>query len=206
MTLLLLLSLLMQALVGLGALLLLGQARRQQPESWQGVLFASQLGFALAAASAASSLPAHWLAGGAWQEASAWLEQAHRLLGQPLLALAVLTLARHWHWSRPAWGRAILGLCAFFELFRQMGHLADYRLLLELGSLALLLYGGLLHGPSSRPLRLALAALPAFVGAGLVLHGRWALPAFVVPLLLSLAYGLLLWLLLSLLALQKPQE
>lgn len=61
MSLLLLLSLLMQALVGLGALLLLGQARRQQPESWQGVLFASQLGFALAAASAASSLPAHWL-------------------------------------------------------------------------------------------------------------------------------------------------
>ena len=56
MSLLLLLSLLMQALVGLGALLLLGQARRQQPESWQGVLFASQLGFALAAASAASSL------------------------------------------------------------------------------------------------------------------------------------------------------
>ena len=69
-----------------------------------------------------------------------------------------------------------------------------------------LLYGGLLHGPSSRPLRLALAALPAFVGAGLVMHGLWALPAFVVPLLLSLAYGLLLWLLLSLLALQKPQE
>lgn len=38
----------------------------------------------------------------------------------PLLASAMLVCARNDHWSRPAWGRWLIGLFALFELLRRM--------------------------------------------------------------------------------------
>ncbi|WP_428035176.1 hypothetical protein [Amphritea sp.] len=40
----------------------------------------------------------------------------------PLLASAMLVSARNSHWSRPAWGRWLIGLFALFELLRRMEH------------------------------------------------------------------------------------
>jgi hypothetical protein len=96
----------------------------------------------------------------------------------------------------------VLGLCAFFELFRQMHLLEDYRLLLSLASLLLILYAGAVQWPQRRPLLAALAA------AGLLLLGERLADSGgslgplrrveLAQLLLIPAYGLLAWLLLAL--------
>lgn len=59
--------------------------------------------------------------------ADADLGTLQRMLGSlgyfvalPFLASALLVAVRNDHWSRPAWGRWLIGLFAFFELFRRM--------------------------------------------------------------------------------------
>ncbi|WP_312934981.1 hypothetical protein, partial [Stutzerimonas nitrititolerans] len=81
-------------------------------------------------------------------EARRWLLQATLLLGFPLIGTVALTLARRWSWSRPGWGRMVLGLCAFFELARQLGWSEPYALGLGLGSASLILYAGLVQWPA----------------------------------------------------------
>ncbi|MFV0455033.1 MAG: hypothetical protein ACK5NQ_08565, partial [Pseudomonas sp.] len=81
-------------------------------------------------------------------EARRWLLQATLLLGFPLIGTVALTLARHWTWSRPNWGRMVLGLCAFFELARQLGWSEPYALGLGIGSASLVLYAGLVQWPA----------------------------------------------------------
>lgn len=113
---------------GLGAVLA-WRARAGQPEPTQRGLFCAVLGFVLAAA---SGLMALGLAAGqaGLLEADIWLRQATSQLGVPLIALAVLTAGRRWHWSGPTWGRVVLGLCVFFELARQIGWSQPYALVL----------------------------------------------------------------------------
>jgi len=55
------------------------------------------------------------------------LQTLHRMLGNlayyaalPLLASAMLVSVLNKHWSRPAWGRWLIGLFALFELLRRM--------------------------------------------------------------------------------------
>lgn len=144
----------------------IGIARRGYGDAQQPALFCAQLAFALAAGTGGCAVAQ--LAGGfETLEARRWLLQATLLLGFPLLASVALTFARHWIWSRPNWGRAVLGLCAFFELARQLGWSEPYALGLGLSSALLVLYAGLLQWPARLQVAtgvlgcvLMLAALP----------------------------------------------
>ncbi|WP_432471061.1 hypothetical protein [Amphritea sp. HPY] len=55
------------------------------------------------------------------------MQTLHRMLGNlayyaalPMLVSALLVSALQQHWSRPAWGRWLIGLFALFELLRRM--------------------------------------------------------------------------------------
>ena len=135
-------------------------------------------------------------------ELHGWLSRASSYLGLPLLGLAALSLGRNWQWQGPVWGRLLLGLCACFELFRQLDRLDEYRLLLQLGSLLLLVYAGLVRWPQRRPLALALGAAGLFAGAGLLVGTDGVIgPVRRIDLfhvLLTPAYPLLAWLMIDL--------
>ena len=125
----------------------IGIARRGYGEAQQPALFCVQLAFILAAGAGGCAV-AHLAGGFETLEAQRWLLQATLLLGFPLIGAVALTLARQWTWSRPNWGRLVLGLCAFFELARQLGWSEPYALGLGLSSAMLVLYVGLLQWPS----------------------------------------------------------
>lgn len=139
------------------------------------------------------------------QEAHSWLSQASSLLGLPLLGLAALVLGRGWCLEKSSWGRAILGLCAFFELARQAGVFEHYRLLLNLLTLALLLYAALQHWRDKALLFSAIGCVGLFGIAGLWIGSKGTFGPFysvdVFHALLTLAYPLWLWVLLRLPAL-----
>ncbi len=180
------------ALACLAGAIAIGRARRHYGEADQPALFCALLGFLLPAAAATAGLMRH---GVDWQAAQLWLSQASTFLGLPLLGVAALTLGRGWAWSRPNWGRVLLGLCACFELFKQLNRLDDYRPLLNLATLLLILYAGAVQWPRRAP---------ALAGAGVA--GLFLLAAGAGGLrrvepfdaLLIAAYPLLAWLLLAL--------
>ncbi|MCP3430165.1 hypothetical protein [Stutzerimonas stutzeri] len=172
----------------------IGRARRRYDEADQPALFSAMLAFILAAASGATGLA------GGLAEAQQWLERATLLLGLPLLALAALTLARRWVWSRPNWGRVVLGLCVFFELARQLGWSESYALGLLLASALLVIYAAVLQWPERLPsgagvaagvLLLLMLPMPSGSAIGNPLAGAE-------PLLLAIASPLLALLLLRL--------
>jgi hypothetical protein len=189
------------ALACLACAIALGKARGRHPEADQPALFCALLGFLLPAAAATSGALRYGLDPN-WQAAHLWLSQASSFLGLPLLGLAALSLGRSWAWSRPNWGRAVLGLCAFFELFRQMNLLEDYRLLLGLASLLLILHAGSRQWPRRTPTLAAAGAVGLFLLAGLAVGTQ----GFIGPLrrvdlyhgLLTAAYPLIAWLILDL--------
>jgi hypothetical protein len=178
-----------------------GRARQHYGEADQPALFCALLGFLLPAAAAAVGVVRYGV-DPEWQSAHLWLSQASSFLALPLLGAAALALGRGWAWSRPNWGRIILGLCAFFELFRQMGYMEDYRLALNLATLGLILYAGAVQWPRRLPLVAALAVVGLFLTAGIAVGTE----GFIGPLrrvdlfhgLLTPAYPLLAWLLLNL--------
>jgi hypothetical protein len=189
-----LLQSLLLTLAAAASAILIGRARRRYGEADQPALFSAMLAFILAAASGATGLA------GGLAEAQQWLERATLLLGLPLLALAALTLARRWVWSRPNWGRVVLGLCVFFELARQLGWSESYALGLLLASALLVIYAAVLQWPE----RLSSGA---GVAAGVLLLLMLPMPsgstignplAGVEPLLLAIASPLLALLLLRL--------
>ena len=177
-----------------------GRARGRHGEGDQPALFCALLGFLLPAAAAGIGAVRYGF-DPSWQGAHLWLSQASSFLGLPLLGAAALALGRGWAWSRPNWGRVVLGLCAFFELFRQMGYLEDYRLALHLASLALILYAGAVQWPRRTPPLVAAAVVALFLLAGLAGSEGVAGPLRRIDLfhgLLIAAYPLLAWLLLNL--------
>lgn len=189
-----LLQALLLTLAAAASAILIGRARRRYGEADQPALFSAMLAFILAAASGATGLA------GGLAEAQQWLERATLLLGLPLLALAALTLARRWAWSRPNWGRVVLGLCVFFELARQLGWSEPYALGLLLASALLVIYAAVLQWPE----RLSSGA---GVAAGVLLLLMLPMPsgstvgnplAGAEPLLLAIASPLLALLLLRL--------
>ncbi len=189
-----LLQSLLLTLAAAASAILIGRARRRYDEADQPALFSAMLAFILAAASGATGLA------GGLAEAQQWAERATLLLGLPLLALAALTLARRWAWSRPNWGRVVLGLCVFFELTRQLGWSEAYALGLLLASALLVIYAAVLQWPERLP-------SGAGVAAGVLLLLMLPMPsgstignplAGVEPLLLAIASPLLALLLLRL--------
>ena len=189
------------ALACLACVIAVGRARKHYGEADQPALFCALLGFLLPAAAATVGVIRFGFDPDA-QTAHLWLSQASSFLGLPLLGAAALALGRGWQWSRPNWGRILLGLCAFFELFRQMNQLDDYRLLLNLATLLLILYAGAVQWPRRAHLLVASAVVGLFLLAGLAVGTE----GFIGPLrridlfhaLLTPAYPLLAWLLLSL--------
>lgn len=181
--------------------LLVGRARGRYSEGDQPALFCALLGFLLPAAAASVGVIRYGF-DPSWQPAHLWLSQASSFLGLPLLGATALALSRGWIWSRPNWGRILLGLCAFFELFRQLGYLEDYRLALSLLTLVLILYAGAMQWPQPRPLLIAAGTLGLFLLAGLGVGSEGTIgPLLRVDLfhvLLALTYPLLAWLLLIL--------
>ncbi len=179
------------ALTAGASALLIGRARRRYGEADQPALFSALLGFILTAASAACA--AATLLGMDLEQARQWLERASLLLGLPLIAIAALTLARRWVWSRSNWGRVVLGLCVFFELARQLGWNEPYAFGVMLTSALLAIYAGALQWPARLPTL-------AGVAAGALLLGMAPLPNGVSitnplgdlgPLLLAIASPLL---------------
>ncbi|MHB0765402.1 hypothetical protein ACYCFC_13645 [Stutzerimonas sp. NM35] len=178
----------------------IGLARRGYAEPRQPALFCALLAFALAAGIGASAV-ARLAFGLDTLEAERWLLRATLLLGLPLLGLVALTFARQWNWSRPAWGRVVLGLCAFFELARQLGWGDPYALTLGLLSALLVIHAGLLQWPARQQAAagsvggvLLLAALP-WTGLSI---GDNPLASYQ-QLCLALACPVTAWLLLNLL-------
>lgn len=142
-----LLQAILLTLAALASAVWIGTARRGYEEPEQPALFCALLAFSLAAGTGACAV-ARLAFGHDTLEAERWLLQATLLLGLPLVGVAALTLSRRWRWNRPTWGRIVLGLCAFFELARQLGWSAPYQLALGLISALLVLYAGLLQWPA----------------------------------------------------------
>lgn len=179
----------------------IGRARGRYDEGDQPALFCALLGFLLPAAAAGVGVIRYGF-DPSWQAAHLWLTQASSFLGLPLLGAAALALGRGWAWSRPNWGRIVLGLCAFFELFRQMGYLEDYRLALNLAALVLILYAGAVQWPRRAPAISAAIVVGLFLTAGLAVGTEGMIGPLrridLFHVLLIPAYLLLAWLLLSL--------
>ncbi|MGY4531691.1 hypothetical protein ACVW0Y_000801 [Pseudomonas sp. TE3786] len=135
-----------------------------------------------------------------WQTLHAKLSQASSLLALPALGVAALTLIRGWHWQRLGWCWVIISLSLLFEGAKRLGVLDSYKLALNLATLLLFLYAGVTQGRKAVPAAVGVVAL--FIVAGLVVGTQGNLgPLLRVDLfhaLLSLAYVLLTWLLLSL--------
>jgi hypothetical protein len=189
------------ALACLACAIAIGKARRPYGEADQPALFCALLGFLLPAAAATVGVVRFGIDPDA-QAAHLLLSQASSFLGLPLLGAAALALGRGWEWSRANWGRILLGLCAFFELFRQMNQLEDYRLLLNLATLLLILYAGAVQWPRRAPLASAIAIVGLFLLAGLAVGTEGFIGSLrrvdLFHALLTPAYPLLAWLLLSL--------
>jgi hypothetical protein len=177
----------------------IGLARRHYDEPHQPALFSVMLAFTLAACTGASAT-AGLVLGMDTIEAERWLLQATLLLGVPLVGAGVLTLSRQWVLSRPSWGRVVIGLCAFFELARQLGWSAHYALALGLFSALVVAYAGLLQWPERLQAAAGLAGgvlLLALLPWGGLLTGATQLQAFQL-LWLALATPIIAWLVLRL--------
>jgi chromate transport protein ChrA len=142
-----LLQALLLTLTATASAIWIGTARRGYGEPDQPALFCALLAFTLAAGTGACAL-ARLALGLDTLEAQRWLQQATLMLGLPLVGVVALTLSRKWVWSRPTWGRVLLGLCVFFEMARQFGWSGPYALGLGLASAALVLYAGVLQWPA----------------------------------------------------------
>ncbi|MCQ4321978.1 hypothetical protein [Stutzerimonas stutzeri] len=186
-------------LTGLASAIWIGSARRGYGEPDQPALFSALLAFSLAAGTGACAA-ARLALGADALEAERWLLQATLLLGLPLVGVVALTLSRRWIWSRPTWGRVVIGLCAFFELARQLGWSAPYALSLGLLSALLVVYAGLLQWPARLQAAAGLAGgvlLMALLPWGGLLLSSNPLQAYQ-QLWLALAIPIIAWLLLHL--------
>ena len=187
----------------------IGRARGRYGEGDQPALFCALLGFLLPAAAASVGVIRYGF-DPSWQAAHLWLSQASSFLGLPLLGATALALGRGRVWSRPTWGRILLGLCAFFELFRQFGHLEEYRLALNLASLATIAYAGAVQWPRRGPVIAGALIVGLFLLAGVAVGSEgWLGPLRRIDLfhgLLTPAYPLLAWLLLALPGTRAPHS
>lgn len=177
----------------------IGLARRGYGEPHQPALFSALMAFSLAAATGACAT-ARLAMGLDTLEAERWLLQATLLLGIPLVGAAALTFSRQWTWSRPTWGRLVMGLCAFFELARQLGWSPHYALMVGLLSALLVSYAGLLRWPMRLQTAAGLAGgllLMALLPWGGLLIRANPLQPFEL-LWLALAIPIIAWLLLRL--------
>lgn len=108
----------------------------------------------------------------------------------PLLASTMLISARNSHWSRPAWGRWLIGLFALFELLRRMEHGEIYTQVVAVAVSAVMLASAFMT--SHKQLRNATLLAAANMAVALLLTGPGNLVAspltdnnYLYPLLLA---------------------
>jgi hypothetical protein len=184
------------ALACLASLLWLRPAFAGQP-----VLRALLLGFGLTATAALCGAVRYGL-DPSWIDRHRSFTQLSAALGLPLLGLATFALSRGLAWARSIWTLWLLVLVGLFIGARVLGVDPGYRLALNLATLLLILYAGLSRWPQRTPALAAAAVVGLFLVAGLGVGTE----GFVGPLrrvdlfhaLLTLAYPLLAWLLLTL--------
>ncbi|MBM7061418.1 hypothetical protein JQX08_11950 [Pseudomonas sp. UL073] len=136
--------------------------------------------------------------------------QASGLLGLPLLGLAAFSLSRGLSGDWRPWSAIVVALGIGAALASHFGVLGSYRILLNLLPLLLLIEAALRQRPRIAPLAAACTGVGLFLGAGLAV----GTDGFIGPLrridlfhaLLTLAYGLLAWLLLQLRAAAKVES
>lgn len=184
------------ALACLASLLWLRPAFAGQP-----VLRALLLGFGLTATAALCGAVRYGL-DPSWIDRHRSFTQLSAALGLPLLGLAAFALSRGLAWTRSIWTLWLLVLVGLFIGARVLGVDPGYRLALNLATLLLILHAGLSRWPQRTPALAAAAVVGLFLVAGLGVGTE----GFVGPLrrvdlfhaLLTLAYPLLAWLLLTL--------
>ncbi|MBB2493644.1 hypothetical protein [Aquipseudomonas ullengensis] len=159
------------------------------------------LGFGLPALAAFCGVMRYAIDPG-WGPQHSAFSQMSSYLGLPLLGLAATSLSLGKTWSRATGTLAVLGLVGFLLAAQWLQVEPTYRLLLNLLTLLLIAFAGLRHWQRLGPPAAALAVVGLFAVAGLVVGTQ----GFIGPLrrvdlfhaLLTLAYPLLAWLLLSL--------
>ncbi|WJN58908.1 hypothetical protein [Pseudomonas sp. SO81] len=169
--------------------------------SGQPVLRALLFGFGLPAVAAFCGTVRYGLAPD-WVEIHRAFSQLSGLLGLPLLGLAALSLSRNRTWSPGIWTVWVVGLVALLIGAEHLKLGQPYRLGLNLVTLLLILYAGLSEWPLRQPGLMAIGVVALFLVAGLAVGTE----GFIGPLrrvdlyhaLLTLAYPLLAWLLLTL--------
>lgn len=166
----------------------------------QPLLRALLLGFGLTATAAACGAVRYGLEPG-WVELHRSFSQLSSALGLPLLGLAALCLSRGNSWGRPLWTALVLGLVVALIGARWLGVEQSYRLGLNIASLLLLLYSGLVCWPQRQPGLLAIGVVALFLIAGLAVGTEGLIGSLrrvdLFHGLLTVAYPLLAWLLLS---------
>ncbi len=101
------------------------------------------------------------------------LENLAYFAGIPLIATAAVALSLEQTWSKPAWGRWLIGLFAFFELLRQMQYGAQYAQLIAAATAVALIYAAIRQQqPFNRPMLFSGSIL---IAAGLTAFGQGAL-------------------------------
>lgn len=139
-----------------------------------------------------------------WSNWHRAFSQLSSYLGLPLLGLAAVSLSRGRDWGRSTWTLLIIGFVLLNSASHWLGLQPTYSLLLNLATLLLILYAGALQWPRRVPLAAAVGVVGLFLLAGLAVGTQ----GFIGPLrrvdlfhaLLTPAYPLLAWLLLSLAA------
>ncbi|WP_261843757.1 hypothetical protein [Aliamphritea ceti] len=91
----------------------------------------------------------------------------------PLLATAAIATSMRKVWSKPAWGRWLIGLFAFFELLRRMQYGEQYAQFIAAAAAALLIFAAVRQDqPHNRPMLWSGSIL---IAAGLTLFSQGAL-------------------------------
>ena len=169
--------------------------------SGQPVLRALLLGFGLTATAALCGAVRYGL-DPSWIEKHRSFTQLSAALGLPQLGLAAFALSRGLAWGRPIWTVWLLVLVGLFIGARVFGVDQNYRLVLNLVTLLLILYAGLSRWPQLRPGLQAIGVVSLFLVAGLVVGTEGFIGTLrrvdLFHALLTPAYPLLTWLLLTL--------
>ncbi len=113
-----------------------------------------------------------------WNDVYLFLNNAATYLSPPLIGTAIALLLSNREWSKPAWGRMIIGLCLAYEITRWYGVEALYRDALLAVSLLIALLSVLRAQIEPGPKGLLLIAFISFFIGGLVIGNQGTLAGY----------------------------
>ena len=113
-----------------------------------------------------------------WTGVYLFLNNAATYLSPPLIGTAIALLLSNKEWSKPAWGRMIIGLCLAYEITRWYGVETLYRDSLLAISLLLALYRVIKAQIEPGPKGMLLIAFISFFIGGLVIGNEGTLGGY----------------------------